>query len=159
MSQADWQGFTVLHHVVCCCIRGVQGLFVTAEILRIACLSSVAVLYGRYENNSPPAILCTFIPSNPNTPLLLAASSPPLTRACQPVPSRAWLARASRCPFTAFLFRPYLWTKALLTYPFLRSVTNSGRDLPRRSRRAFGIEPKALQRLHAPPSRALEHGT
>ena len=34
---------------------------------------------GGYEYNSPPDILCIFIPSNPNTSSLLSASSPPRT--------------------------------------------------------------------------------
>ncbi len=48
---------------------------------------------------------------------------------CLTVPG-VWLVSGC-CLSTVFLCRPlYFWTKFLLKYPFLRSVTNSDRDLP-----------------------------
>ena len=71
--------FYILHTV-----RGVGGLGIRMLTLdtKTVCTSRIGGSKYRWSwnmNTSPPVILCVFIPSNPNTPLFLVTSNPPLT--------------------------------------------------------------------------------
>jgi hypothetical protein len=76
-----------------------------------------------------------FIPSNPNTPLLLPGClHPSADPASRSLIGHGWLSPAAASLRHSF-FVHYFWTKALLksTLFLLRSVTKSDRDLPDRT--------------------------